>query len=174
MLSSFFLDRIAQPMLGTYHSLQSPIPSVPNFGSKEANYIIYGITYGIIEENDLMSMDECLTDVYMDGWEIYQTYIDCTSGNYIRCTRNIGDAVTGFPSLLNSCDNLGKDFVELGQWADIFLNPFTIEEKIRKNVLRNSIGLTRNLRSAKKHLKDQEYFWFGVDLGNMLVLATEN
>merc|ERR1712166_486973 len=77
------------------------------------------------------------------------------------------------PLAISDCKSIGPDILLLEAWASgIPTNPADLKAFVTKNVLRHSIGLTRNLKAATTAWNNSEFFSFGEILGESIVIAT--
>ena len=75
---------------------------------------------------------------------------------------------------MTDCTSIGADITSLETWASVFLDtPADLESLIKTNVTHSLIKLTRDLKQAKQDWAAEQYFAFGTELGNMLVIATQ-
>ncbi len=74
---------------------------------------------------------------------------------------------------MTDCKSTSEDIAAIESWATVFTDPSALPGLVKTNVTHNLIKLTRDLNKAKNDWKDEEYYTFGTQLGEMLVIATQ-
>jgi len=78
------------------------------------------------------------------------------------------------PTLQEDCAYTYENLATLASWATIFVHPFTLVSDVKENLHQHVTHLTMDAVHAKKQLANQEYFDFGVTVGEMLVILTSD
>ena len=139
--------------------------------------IFKGIVWGITEQQKLTSLQQCFRDIHQikknmkDGLKLVAKldFYDISEG-----LKEMAQAFDNVPTLQEDCGKSDGDLATLASWATIFLQPFTLVSDVKQNLHQHVAHLTMDAVHAKKQLANQEYFDFGVTLGEMLVILTSD
>ena len=139
--------------------------------------IFKGVVWGITEQQKLTSLQQCLRDIgtvqkyVKDGLKLVAKldFWDVSEG-----FKEIAQAFDNVPELETDCANADADFTALASWATVFLEPFTLFTDVKTNLHKHVAHLTIDAAHAKKQLAAQDYFHFGITLGEMLVILTSD
>ena len=141
--------------------------------TNQYNAMLAGIVYGVIEGEGLTEFEACIKDAKTEASSSYHAFEDLMAKNWTTGFQELSEIVKALPGLMTDCTGIQEDIATLESWATVFLTPAALPSLIKSNVTHNIIKLTRDLKGAKKDYKNEEYFTFGTDLGEMLVIATQ-
>lgn len=84
----------------------------------------------------------------------------------------LGLALQELPQDFTNCSSgLQDDLSRIGDWATIFIEPVQLAEDISHNIITNPIKADRDLKRAEKDWNKPDYYSFGEDVADILVLA---
>ena len=141
--------------------------------TNEYNAMLAGIVHGVIEQEHLTEIQACIGDGKTEATNAYQAFEDLWQRQWLTGFKEIATIVEGLPQLMTDCTSISEDIATLESWATVFLDPADLESVIQTNITHNILKLTRDLNRAKNDWKDEQYYAFGTDLGEMLTIATQ-
>jgi len=143
---------------------------------KEAAAIIGGLIYGITEKEGLADLSECVYDLEELVYDLVHAY------GMIR-SKTIAGLINGFdllaattakiPEDLAQCAASGSDLVVIGELLKEFRHPRDLVPVIKTNIKKHIGVLGLDVAKAKKFYANEQYFQFGEELGQMLVIVTQ-
>lgn len=147
--------------------------SIADLTTNQYNAMLLGIVHGVIEQEGLTEIGTCITDVKGEATGAYTAFEDLWHRQWKTGFTDLISTVKGLPTAMQDCTHVSEDVATLESWATVFLTPADLESIVRTNITHNLIKLTRDLNQAKNLWKDEEYYAFGTELGNMVVIATQ-
>lgn len=153
-----------------------PIPDIYSLTTVQYNEMLAGVVYGIIDKNNETEIETCLLDGEDEAIAVFGVFEDYRHGRWIEGSRAMEQVVAALPTLKLACSKatLEADVLSLEAWATFFEGPTAdVESQIKKNVLRHSLALTKDLHTAEGYWNAGEYFKFGEEVGIMTVIATQ-
>ena len=146
---------------------------ISDLTTNEYNAIILGVAHGIVQGEDLTEVEACLGEVKTEATSAYNAFEDLLHHHWQTGIKDLGAIAYELPDLVQDCTHLSDDIATLKSWATAFSSISDVENTIKTNVTHNLIKLTRDLNKAKNDYKNEEYYTFGTQLGEMLVIATQ-
>ena len=87
--------------------------------------------------------------------------------------RLVMSAIDQFPGFLATCESSGADLKGLEKFFAEFIHPIDVVKRVTHNVIHGLPGLTKNVLQARANLKQEDYFDFGMEIGQIVVALTE-
>ena len=147
-----------------------------NLTTVEYNTVIAGIMFGIIDQNDCTEIEACGTDSAHDVIQAYNALQLIITRKPLKVAAGVAmlrSVVEDIPTDLNECKNIQDDIASLQAWSTVFLDPAHLQEVVEHDVKRHILSLTTHARKAQQDWNNENYFGFGTELGEMLVIATQ-
>jgi len=138
---------------------------------------VAGLIYGITQAAQYEEMLTCMTDADRFVGDIKTAVHEIITfngdlRNFIVGYRMIADVVKTMPEMLAACENMGPELKEMESFFDEFLHPVNLVKRIAYNATHNIEAVTHDVLVIRHDLKHDEYFKFGEELGETLVLLT--
>ena len=146
---------------------------ISDLTTNQYNAMLAGIVYGVIDQNDATEIEACIADGETEAKSAYAAFEDLWVHQWTTGLKEVASVVVALPALMKTCISIKSDVAELENWAGVFLAPADLEDVIKYNVKHSLIKLTRDLNQAKKEWAAEDYFAFGEELGDMLVIGTQ-
>ena len=169
-MDAIFVQQAMESYVGSLELLQSK--PISELTTNEYNAMLAGIINGVIQQEHLTEIQTCIGDAETEAKGAYAAFEDLWHKEWLTGFKEIATIVEGLPGLMTDCTHIQEDVATLQLWAAVFLDPADLETVIRTNITHNLIKLTRDLHATKNDWKDEQYFAFGTDLGEMLTIAT--
>jgi hypothetical protein len=167
---------IAAAFVGAACAAAIPIPDVESLTTVQYNEMLAGVVYGVLKQKSETALETCFVDGESEAKLVWGVYEDMRAGDMVKATKAMAKVVEALPSLRLACEyqTVAANIADLELWATFFERPETeVEADIKKNCLRHSIALTRDLKQAENLWNAAEYFKFGEEVGIMAVIATQ-
>merc|ERR1712060_273346 len=145
---------------------------ISDLTTNQYNAMLAGIVYGLIDQNHLTEFETCISDGRSEATAAFKGFEDLWHHQWLTGFKELGSVVEALPHMLKDCTSIQDDIASLEAWGQVFLDPKSLPATVKSNVTHNLIKLTRDLNKAKNDWKNEQYFAFGEELGDMLVIAT--
>lgn len=165
---------IAAALIGAATAI--PIPDVESLTTVQYNEMLAGVVYGVLKQKGESALETCLVDGENEAKLVWGVYADMRAGDMVKATKQMAKVVEALPTLHLACEyrTVAANIADMEAWATFFERPEAdVEADIKKNVLRHSIALTRDLKLSENLWNSGEYFKFGEEVGIMAVIATQ-
>ena len=138
--------------------------------------IIAGIMDGVIHKDDLAELQQCMTGADSLTDEFETAVADFEQGGISGITGGIMEISTIFnelPQDLGNCVSIQDDLSKLGDQLKIFLQPTLLIKTVSYNLVWYFSEINGDISAALADYNNQDFFGFGEQLGEALVLATK-
>lgn len=87
--------------------------------------MLAGFVFGVLEQNDEIAIELCLTDGEDQAVALYGVFEDYRHGDFIKGTQAIQGIIDSLPTLHADCSKatLEADALSLEDWGKFFLQP---------------------------------------------------
>jgi quinol monooxygenase YgiN len=167
---------IAAAFIGAASAAAIPIPDIESLTTVQYNEMLAGAVYGVLQQKGETALEACMVDGEDEAKLVFAVYKDMRAGDMVKATKAMAKVVEALPTLRLACEyqTVAANIADMEAWATFFERPeATVEADIKKNCLRHSIALTRDLHQAENLWTAGEYFKFGEEVGIMAVIATQ-
>ena len=138
--------------------------------------LISGILFAITKYDHLDTLHSCMRNADIFSMEIIHA-IGLIREHDERSTiagyRLVTSAMSQFPTFLDGCEQSGADLKGLEDFFLRFIHPINLFKRVCYNIVHGPLGLAKNLGQAKQNLKQEDYFDFGMEVGQIVVALTE-
>lgn len=166
---------IADLLLIELGKMPAPHSATYGFGLDDTYNLIAGLIYGLVGDNYLPEIETCAGNISNLTNDVETAIADFNIGSYQSVLDGLyylGLALQELPQDFTNCSSgLQDDLSRIGDWAHIFIEPVQLAEDVSKNIITNPIKAERDLHRAKKDWNKPDYFAFGEDVADILVLA---
>ena len=138
--------------------------------------ITAGIMDGVIHKDDLSELLSCMSGADQLTDEFESVVNDFKTGGISGYTNGIevmAQIINELPNDLTQCTSISDDLSKLGTWASIFLHPTILLPRVSYNLLWHYSEINGDIQSALTDWDNSDYFNFGEQVGEALVLATK-
>ena len=164
-----------------FESMESYVGSMELYRAKpisdlttnEYNAMLIGLVNGVIQGEGLTEIETCATDAESEAHDAFFGFEALWQKQWALGFEKLGAVAMGFPQLMTDCKSTSEDIATIESWATVFESPASLPGLVKTNVTHNLIKLTRDLKHAKTLWSDEQYYAFGTQLGEMLVIATQ-
>ena len=136
-----------------------------------------GVFYGLTGANNLEELHTCMKDADIFSMELVHAFNLVTEESdmrgYIAAYRLIVNAVSDFPTYVSTCESTSSDWSALGDWSSIFLHPVQLVKRVSSNLIHSFVDVTKHTLRARSHLKREEFFSFGNEIGTLVGMLTQ-
>ena len=135
-----------------------------------------GIGYGIITNEFYASLDQCTTalnaevDLALSAWD--DVIVKHSVISIPRGIIEAKNAVEDIPYTIGQCRIIHDEIIIIKEWLADLAHQEELEQLIKHNVKTHLVALTRDLHQAQKLYADGQYWQCGIEVGNMIVIAT--
>ncbi|CDW71791.1 UNKNOWN [Stylonychia lemnae] len=142
--------------------------------AEQAVEVIAGIMDGVILKDDLKELSQCMTDVQDDTDSINQIANDFSSLTLtgilsgIEEFRNLMIKLRGD---LTTCECIRPDVDKFLRWGEIFIEPSILVQQLENNLPAHLNEIISDIQAANADYTQQNFFEFGENIGEALVLA---
>ena len=138
--------------------------------------IVAGIMDGVIHKDDLAELQTCMTGADSLTDEFESAVADFEAGGIQGITQGIMEVAQIFndlPQDLGNCVSISDDLSKLGDQLKIFLQPTLLIKTVSYNLVWHYSEINGDIQTALTDYNSMDYFGFGEQLGEALVLATQ-
>lgn len=138
--------------------------------------IAAGVIFGITKYDHLETLQGCMRDADIFSMELIHAVGLITEKDQrgaIAGYRLVMSAIDQFPGFLATCESTGADLKGLEKFFAEFIHPIDVVKRVTHNVIHGLPGLTKNVLQARANLKQEDYFDFGMEIGQIVVALTE-
>ena len=93
-----------------------------------------------------------------------------TAAGFMLGAKQLAQLISTAPKYFKDCKETQADFTRFEHWATIFEHPWELTSRIVRNVPFNIKDIVRTTAESITEYKIQEFYKFGMDLGELLVL----
>ncbi|CDW72936.1 UNKNOWN [Stylonychia lemnae] len=136
--------------------------------------IIAGFLEGIVEQDHLSDLQECLQDSEELTEQLEEIQNDLESRNINAMfdgLKLIGKLVLSLPSQLKDCEKIKDDLEQFKKWAEVFTKPQELYVQLMKNIPAHFTEIWDDIQDANTQYQNGDYYKYGKDLGDSMVLA---
>ena len=148
---------------------------ISDLGFIDKGELIVGIFWGVISKEGADNLQTCVGDLKDEGAMVEDAWVKLHKGplHFAAGLHELYEAVRDIPSVIGDCRIIHDDIQTLEAWIANLEAQDDLEAYIKHNVERHLLALTNDLRKARSEYAAEEYWQCGVELGNMLVIATQ-
>uniref|UniRef100_A0A7S3IPZ2 Uncharacterized protein n=1 Tax=Strombidium inclinatum TaxID=197538 RepID=A0A7S3IPZ2_9SPIT len=144
------------------------------FNLADTEEFIAGLIYGLVNDDDLSEIQQCLQGGQQLEDEIETAVADFKKKDItdiIAGIEVIGQIVQEFPTDLENCKNMQGDIDRIEAWAQIFKDPKQLVKTMTVNFMKNKTPIIGNATAVASDWAAENYYQSGDDIANVLVLA---
>ena len=138
--------------------------------------IIAGIMDGVIQKDDLKEIQACLVGGDNLSVNIENAVADFKEGDLAGTAEGfmeIQQFVTKLPAAIGTCEEIRDDLNKFAEWAVIFIEPTVFIKTVSSNLVWNYFEIHSDIEEAITDFDKQDYFDFGLKIGEALVIVTK-
>jgi hypothetical protein len=147
---------------------------VAAFNGMDVVRVFAGLMDGIIHKDNLDYLMGCMTGTDSMVADIENAVTHFKQGGTIGIGEgimDIGKFLQDLPPACYNCGGIPDDFAKLGQFFSIFGNPSLLSQRLAYNLLWYYSQINADVQTAIKDWDSGDYFNFGEEIGEALVLA---
>ena len=129
---------------------------------------------GVIEKDNLEELKQCMNDADELAVMIEEIQEDLRSKDLFKMFEGIkllGEVITMVPEKLRECEEIRSDVKKFEEWGMIFTKPKELSERLLRNMPEHFKEILQLIEDANQEIKKGDYFKYGEDIGEALVLA---
>ena len=142
---------------------------------QQAEELLGGLIYGLIQKDDLKQIETCLTDADKVEAEINEAVTDIMKGDVqdiIAGISVIGQLLSELPVDLQDCQDIQGDVTRITNWIDALVaDPVKLATMIATNVISNFTGITADISTTSSDIAKADYYSAGTDISDIVVLT---
>ena len=142
------------------------------FDVNQAEQLLAGLIYGLIQKDDLAQIQVCLTDAEKVDEELSEAVTDFMKGDVtdiIKGVEMIGTVLQQLPTDLADCQNMQGDIARIEKWAAIFTDPKALVETVTTNLIKNFQVILGDITKASSDFSGADYYDGGADIADIMV-----
>ena len=143
--------------------------------SKEEVLLFFnGIITGLVQDDDLESVEKCITDVDGLDVEIAAAVSEFKKGgisNIIKGAKEIGDVLASAKADISQCEEMKTDWARIEEWSKIFKNPSQLLQTVVQNAIANRSGIAADISEIKADEKSGNFKDLGLTIADLLTKA---
>ena len=141
---------------------------------QEAEEILGGLLYGLIQKDDLSKIELCLKDADVVEQEINEAVEDFMKGDVTDILAGvtvIGKLIQELPVDLKDCQGMESDIARIEKWGEIFTDPTQLMQTVVQNLLTNYGAIFGDITKTSGDIAKADYYTAGEDIADVLVLT---
>ncbi len=146
------------------------------FGVDDTIATLAGFMSAVVHKDHLNEMLTCATDAELLTGDVEALIADVESLTFsgiFKAIETTGKIFGEAPFVLRECENLQDDLKTLGEQAKIFLNIGELTERITKNYVWHYGELMTDIANAKADAAAGQYYNFGEQIGEAVMVALQ-
>ena len=141
---------------------------------QEAEELLGGLIYGLIQKDDLSKIEVCLKDATTVEAEVNEAVQDFMKGDVQDILAGItvvGKLIQELPADLGDCQGMQADIARIEKWGEIFTDPTKLMQTVVQNLLTNYTKIFGDITKTSGDIAKADYYSAGTDVADVLVLT---
>lgn len=141
----------------------------PFEGATEYLKVVEGLLYGLVKDENLKNIDNCITDAANLEAMVKTAIGDFQQGgltNYIQAIKEVGLILQAVPSDISDCKNVSQDITAIEAFAKA-LTPMTILD----NAVSNFQGIVSDVSKIESDINSGNMMQAGEDIADIISLV---
>ena len=161
-------------VLGSVMALNAGFAQAQNITNEAVIEIFAGVMNGIVHEDHLDYLLGCMNGTEALITDVENAIADFSQGDFWSISEGILEIqqfISDIPPTAHNCGSIPSDFGKVAEFFAIFNNATLLSERVSYNLIWYYSDIMTHLTLAVTYWNQEDYFNFGDNIGDALVLA---